>query len=248
MASVSTYSRLAADPDNASEWQLTQLRSQQTAPSGDKSGIIFSHGASLTTVSTDPGFAAQAQQCPVWPSVGGAGSPAISRNFAGNHWGSDTGITRMDQAYTWHQTQGAKSGPVAIIGFSMGGLLALNYASRNPTHVTCCLLICPVLSLIAVHDGNIGGYQATIETAYGGSVAYAAAANAHDPLTFMANLVTPLRIYYSTNDSFCTPAYVASITGGSSGHVESASMGAAGHTMTPVPGSEALTFIQTYTP
>lgn len=149
----------------------------------------------------------------------------------------------MDQAYAWHQAHGAKAGKVVLLAFSMGGLLALNYAQRNPAKVACCVLMCPVLSLKTVHDGNQGGYQSDIETAYGGSVAYAAAVNAHDPLTFAASLTTPVKVYYSTDDFFCTPAYVTTLTSSSGGSLASLSMGASGHSMTNVPPDDALAFI-----
>lgn len=131
-------------------------------------------------------------------------------------WGGPPAQTAIANAVTRALALfgGAK---VGILGYSMGGLGALNYVKRNPANVAGTYLIDPVTDLEWVHKtaGYVPGYDTApaaavnagwpgeAETAYGTNAAgWAAAAAGWSPQAFAGNLASiPLRIAHATDDT-----------------------------------------------
>jgi alpha-beta hydrolase superfamily lysophospholipase len=115
---------------------------------------------------------------PLLQAIARLGLPVLSADCSGSgHWGNDTAQTdatamlsfiRSSTFLKAHATRKA-----VLMGVSMGGLLALNWARANPTLVAAICLFYPCVNLQAEHDGT-GGATATAagtEAAYGGSLA-----------------------------------------------------------------------------
>ena len=239
MGALACWSTTATDPQNAGEAQAAILpRSRASTADGARPGAVYSHGA------TDK--ARWVAKHPAAWVAAGQGYPVLSRDFSGDHWGNDTAIARMDQAAAYMTgTFGAKVGKLVLVAHSMGGCHLLNWATRNPSQVAAVILSCPVLDLKNMHDANVSGYAASIETAYGGLAGYQAAATAHNPMDFAGTLAAlPIRVYYSTNDPVCTPAQVSSFAGAAGSLCSSYSMSASGHTQEVVPPADVLSWMQ----
>lgn len=151
-------------------------------------------------------------------------------------WGNDTAIAAVDtlvahMGSTWN----TRTTTVAFYGISMGALLALNWALRNPTKISALALLAPVVSLQGIHDRDPAGATASIETAYTDGAGYLAALPTHDPST-AANLVAlralapRTRLWYSTDDTTVVPAEVLAYAAATGCALDS--MGAVGHAST----------------
>ena len=128
----------------------------------------------------------------------------MAADLGGNTFGNDTGITRVGQAIDRLVALGA-SEPAILVGASMGGAVALNFAVRHPERVAAVAGIIPALTL-SVPPGNPA--EAAIDAAY--PPAYDPGNPAHldhDPLAFAGDLPAdmPIGIWYSTTDPLCLP-------------------------------------------
>lgn len=151
-------------------------------------------------------------------------------------WGNDASIAAVGSLITYMGANyGTKTDRVALYGTSHGGVVALNWAMRNPTKVVAIALTAPVVALQGIHDRNPIGLASLIETAYTDLAGYTAALPTHDPSHInnrdvVRALGPRTRLWYSTDDnviaaSECT-AYAA-FTG-----CTLDSMGAIGHSAT----------------
>lgn len=136
------------------------------------------------------------------------GYPIVSLNTSFT-WGNDTAMTRMDALYGYAMAEFDFPEEVILIGGSQGGTTMTNWAKRNPEKVAAMVGLVPLTHLDAFHDGNVGGFASSIETAYGGLSAYNAAVPTHDPIEFADELVgIPMRSWYSTDDPLIDPDWV----------------------------------------
>lgn len=67
----------------------------------------------------------------------------ITDNFAGNAWGNDAALSRLESVIGSRRQ-------VVLIGESMGGLLMLRYAEKHPEKVSALVGIYPVCSTSAI--------------------------------------------------------------------------------------------------
>lgn len=162
-------------------------------------------------------------------------------------WGNDTAITAVDtlvahMGSTWNTSTTG----VAFYGVSMGALLALNWALRNPTKIVALALVAPVVSLEGIHDRDPSGAAASIETAYTNEAGYLAALATHDPST-AANLVAlkalapRTRLWYSTDDTTVVASEVLAYAAATGCALDS--MGAVGHASTTVAQATAAQWL-----
>lgn len=207
-------------------------------------GVLAFHGATNTAWTLpDDG---------VWygvpAAVANAGFTMLAAGYGGDTWGNDTAIARTLEAQSYLQgVMGGTAGQIALLGGSMGGLNAINYARAYPANVACLALIVPVVDLADMHDNNRGGLAASIETAYGGSSGYAAAVGTKNPAvntSEIAALNIPTRIWYSTSDTVTTTA--SQTTFGAAVGATMTSLGAIGHSMSSIVPSQVSAFIDTY--
>lgn len=159
-------------------------------------GIIALHGRGANGLTWSPGWS------------GGDHVAELANDFiilspdAGGTltWGNNTAMSAIDAAYTYLRgTLGANgSTKIGLMGWSMGGLNALNWLKRNPEKVACTWLWSPMTNLGAA---QAGAYTAEINTAYSGN--YATNSVGHDPIVDAADYQGLGRIHlcHATNDS-----------------------------------------------
>ena len=95
-------------------------------------------------------------------------------------WGNSSTKTAINQIRTMLQSRYGVTGKVGLLGISMGGLAALNYAKALPSNVSFCALLAPGVNLNDLRfynsstDSNDGSTQGSfyneIDQAYGGYV------------------------------------------------------------------------------
>ncbi|HEV2928871.1 MAG TPA: alpha/beta fold hydrolase [Propionibacteriaceae bacterium] len=137
-------------------------------------------------------------------AIAALGHPVLSADLGGGStWSSDTAIARASTLVTWAGTvYGTRVDKVVIAGESMGSLLAMNWAWRDPQRVAALWVRAPLTALDAFHD-RPNGFAGAIESAYGGLAAYNAALPTHDPLlnrAALSMLGSRTRIDFTTDD------------------------------------------------
>jgi alpha-beta hydrolase superfamily lysophospholipase len=214
-------------------------------PDGTKRLVVWCHSAGATAGSEhlEPWLAAN-NTLPIFDLLG---LPIISAKYGGQVWGNDTAQTRVGDAIAY-MTGGefnAKTDKVLLLGVSMGGMLALNWARANPSKVAAIILFYPAVNLQWIHDN---GGAATTEAAYGGSLAsFNAAVAAHDPLQHTAEYAgVPIQMWYSDADTVVgtanQQAFLAAVSG-----IESHLLPGAGHAdMTAINPSSVAGFAANY--
>jgi dienelactone hydrolase len=180
------------------EGSLFMYRRNQ--PAGEGPGIICLHGRGGTCLQyvahTARDFA------PGW------GAYLLARegyrvlaidDMGGAAWGNQTSTDRINDAIAYLQsTGGAKAGKVGIMGWSMGGIAALNWLDQNPVKHACSWLWCPATDLDYFH--NNATYTAEIDAAY---PTYATSSVGQSPAATPANYrnVGPIKIVHASDDT-----------------------------------------------
>lgn len=166
-------------------------------------GIVWVHGSGETAVLAHQNWAqhlyALAKHATV--HVGDLGFQT---------WGSDLAVTRIGQAITQLRTMGV-TGKVALVGMSMGGCNALNYAVRHPEDVSCVAALIPLTDLAMIRANTspaIVARYAEIDAIYGAPPA--ADYTGHSPVGFAGSISAglPIHIWSSSDDPLVTPAMV----------------------------------------
>lgn len=162
-----------------SETMLFMRRKGQ--PVGMGPGIVCNHGHGATSLqylqyhdkTFAPGYFA-------W-MLAREGYRVMAIDDAGiTTWGDQASTDRINDAITWLQDPakgGAAAGKVGMMGWSMGGLAALNWLDRNPAKHGCSWLWCPATDVDFFHNGSYvapypmgtvtpGQYAAEIDAAY----------------------------------------------------------------------------------
>lgn len=176
-------------------------------------GVILAHGggAPATAMSfQDPINSPQQFQLP--HTLSRAGYRVSAPDLAGLSFGNDTAVGAVDATVTFLLSLGCTA--VVGVGISMGHNTLANYARAHPTKLLRLAGIAPLCDLDAIRNGNIGGYRASIDAAWG--VTYPAALPARaNPTNNVATIVSgglTERLYYSTADTTITPGTVSAYT------------------------------------
>lgn len=175
-------------------------------PASPKYGIMYTHGAGGTA----DALIEYAKATHRTRMAADAGFTAVSSDWGGPQtWGNQVAMNALTAGYNFLQTQpGVKPGKVIIAGGSMGGLNALNWASRNPTKVACVSIYIPVIDMAGIHDNNLSGYASYVDAAHGGNWDTATMAYTWNPL-HQAEIGKyaglPIRLHYGTTDPLCLP-------------------------------------------
>lgn len=134
-------------------------------------GVIACHGHGASAVVFQPGTFVSAHV----EALARARHSVLSVDAAGpTAWANDTAMAALDDAYTYLRGLGAPV-KVGLIGWSMGGLTALNWLKRNPAKVDRVTLWAPAVNLAYHYPLD----TAEINAAYGGVTAAQFAG--HDP-------------------------------------------------------------------
>jgi predicted alpha/beta hydrolase family esterase len=174
--------------------------------------------------------------------VDGSGLIAVSADLGVNlnNWGAPDADDAIDAAWARMVSRyGVASDKVMLVGISMGGLTALNYAVNNPTKVSAVLALVPAVSLQHHHDDPVTlggsvpdddgtGWDHEIDVAYGGHSAYLEALSTRSPYHHMTFPDIPLLCYVSDNDTQAPPDLVEEYVTAVGGRVRS--LGAVAHT------------------
>jgi predicted esterase len=178
-------------------------------PSVLKPGVLNLHGASGDAW-TVIGWLNDSK--PGTPNyVARNGQTGISADAGGPQtWGNQAAIDGAQRSYTRLQImRGVKPGKVFLIGASMGGLTALNWAAANPDKIAGIVLIIPVINLNDIKVNNRGGYASLVNAAYGGNYDQATQGATKNPQTMAAAgkySGIPILLYYGLTDTTCVPA------------------------------------------
>lgn len=119
-------------------------------PNGQVPAIILCGG---TDDAWQLGFS-QNHVLPIARAVTDAGFALGWSDFGVNQYGNQNAQNRIGALRTYLQSSavGARAGKVALGGFSMGGLNALNYAGNYPTNVMSFTGWCPLVDMQAAVD------------------------------------------------------------------------------------------------
>lgn len=183
--------------------------------------LVWCHGNYGTAAGDYSGYHAELRQLSQRHTV-------IAADLGYNTFGNDTGITRVGQALDYLAATWGATGPAVLVGASMGGQVALNFAVRYRERVAAVAGIIPALSLTA-QPGNPAADE--IDLAF--PPAYDAGNPthlAHDATHFAPDLPDdmPVHLWTSSNDPICIPAFTAAFLAArpQTGHTD---IGAHGH-------------------
>ncbi len=128
----------------------------------------------------------------------------IGADLGGNTFGNDLSIQRVEEALDYLTTKGA-FGPAVLVGASMGGLVAMNWAVRNLDRVAAVAGIVPALNLDAPPGHPAEPFvDAAYPPAYDtGNPEH----TSHDPVLFADDFPPdiPIGLWYSNNDTTVPP-------------------------------------------
>lgn len=199
-----TASQYVVGGYQASEGHITH-KGRTALWDGSERLIIVCHGRTPSAVS--------GRACLQWTQQAAGGPPHLlalaERGYAvmcidagGNlTWGNQASETAVDAALTWardpsrgfaHPTKKA-----LLVGYSMGGAVATNYANNHPNNVVGLLLESPGVDIGYFHAN---GYASEIDSAY--PTGY----TGRDPMTFASNLTMSVLTYAVADDTTVPPA------------------------------------------
>jgi len=133
----------------------------------------------------------------------------------GTAWSNSAAMDRATDGYNWLTgTAGAKTGKIGLMGWSMGGMTALNWAKRNPTLVAGVLLWAPATDLDYFHSTsgytpaygsalpNNAGWTSEIDASYGSPYATTSTGyRIRDEYSSWAGLGIPIRVIHASDDT-----------------------------------------------
>lgn len=154
----------------------------------------------------------------------------IVTDLGGDQWANDTHISRIAAAKTYAAGTWFSSGPITLVGSSMGAAGCWAYAKANPEQVRCIAGIIPVSDIEDMRANNRGGLAASINAAYGGAYSQATHGALHNPVTIAPTLTTdiPVKLWYSNADVTVVPSTVLAI-GAARPSTTLVDVGAGGH-------------------
>lgn len=208
-------------------------------------GVLFCHGAGDTALQA---FAKVLQRETMTALARHATVLVADLGFAS--FGNATAITRVGQAITYLRSTWGQSGPVVMVGISMGAITALAYTLAHPTEVKACALVIPGLDIADLHTHNVLGVPALIDAAYPPAYSDATDGPTHSPIHFAGSLPAnlPIHLWTSSDDNLAVPstadAFVAARP-----QTARTDLGALGHTDTAISAARpAVTdFVEQYT-
>lgn len=173
-----------------------------SAWAGRKPPLIYCHGSGATTQTAASGSAANAGE---WALLTALAQHylVIVADLGLQAWGNDTHVARIAEAKAYLAALGA-TGPVTLVGGSMGNLGALGYARAHPESVSKVACIIPALDLASLYPMA----SADIDAAYGGAYSNAVHGPTHSPVQYAASLDAdlPIHLFTTSNDPVCLPS------------------------------------------
>lgn len=191
-------------------------------PAGGWKPIIYMHGFSNLNIYTQQMFngAAGNNTSNLIIALVNAGYAVIGADLGvfnagnttdANGWGNANSQTRTSNILTYARAQVSsirQSGKAALLGVSMGSVLALNYTLNNPATVACSVHILPCCDLTSIYQQNLQGLQSSVGNALGVVFPAALPGTADPVLNQSKGPFTPVRFYYASDDPICLPSSV----------------------------------------
>ena len=211
-----TLTTFALDTVTAGEGAMV---TRPLIPGDPKPGVLWVHGAAFDSrypVSPYGRFSSLTDR------ITELGLTGLACDLGGMQWGNATAMSRLTAAYNYLQTRpGVKPGKVFLIGNSMGGLTALNWAAANPDKVAGIVTIIPVINLtdIVTNHRSLGGtdYAPLVNAGYAGGWSEAAYGATYNPRTIAATTpklrLIPMQVWYGLSDTLCVPAETEAFAG-----------------------------------
>lgn len=137
--------------------------------------------------------------------------PAVAGDNGGPQtWGNAASITALNSVLTKARlSANVHDTEYALIGNSMGGIVALNYAAQATVKPKAMVMVIPVINLADIKVNNREGYGQLINDAYG-NYDELSMGNTYNPYTMraMAKLKNiPMLIFYGLADTVCIAEY-----------------------------------------
>ena len=176
--------------------------------------LVFVHGAGALT---DAHFEDFPLTVKLWFELAKYFTVIVT-DMGGSLWGSFAHQGYIERARLYLNNTMGCSGPVTLVGVSMGGGAIMAYARNGAyaSNVRAVAGIVPLTSLNSLKNLN-PAFQVSIDAAYSGAGGYTDATSGanHSPVIFgnHANWAnTPTKLFYSSNDTTTTPADQAILT------------------------------------
>lgn len=142
-----------------------------------------------------------------------ANYPVVVGNQGGDNWNNDDGRTGVGGCATAIRAASsparASSGPVVLVGTSMGFTVAAGWAKSNLSDVAAIVGILPLVDLDDLWNRDWNSSRAAINTAYGGLYVPATMGAERNPMLSAGTLNVPIRLYYAADDPGVLPATIA---------------------------------------
>lgn len=174
-------------------------------------GVILLHGYNATASVFNSYYGPTNDMV---PQLVRHGMTALAIDAGGSqNWGNAAAKSAITAAKSFlHSDLGVPTGPVVLVGVSMGATVALNYAREFPSNVAGLALLypaCDLEDLIAATPS----LETSINSTFGTTNAterepFNPAANPSDLLDVNGQLLLPVRLWYSANDPTCRPGQV----------------------------------------
>lgn len=156
--------------------------------------VLVCHGR---TPSSTYGCLQWAQMADFWPMLlADNGYTVLAIDSGGNlTWGNDTSITAAVNAVAWARGAGVchPTKKVAVVGYSMGGLEAFNYATGHTSDVAGVVGFAPATDIDYFHPDSTYGPE--IDTAYPSGY------TGHSPIGYASSFTLPVRLYHAVDDA-----------------------------------------------
>lgn len=187
------------------------IHHKRTPLNGSAPAILCCHSHNNTLDQYTPGLPTEAD--PGWHAwmLAQAGYLVLAVEAAGQTaWSDQASMDRLTDAYNYVIAQGAKAGKVGVMGYSMGGLTALNWIKRNVAKVACAWLWAPVTDLDWARTQNTWGTEITADYPAG-----SAGFNVHDEPQSWRGIGVPIVAAHADDDttvpSSQTDAFIAAV-------------------------------------
>lgn len=172
---------------------------------------IYHHGATATAsfvVSNPP-------ERRLLDALVRAGYLVLVSDFGGDQWGNASDHKHIDNLIALGRAHGGRSGPVALLGTSMGGGSILSYAGTHPARVACVTGFVPVIDLADLAES----YPTAVNPAFPPAYSDTRHGLRRSPLVMSRTPRTgekgtsmfsgvPLSIWYGLADGVCKPEAV----------------------------------------
>lgn len=185
---------------------ISIIRAKTTPLNGTKRAVICCHGRGGDFQAFIPNRFSNNQPWALGEqarTLADNGYIVVSINAGGTvPWSNQTAMDAITATYNW-LVAGRAVAKVGIMGWSMGGLTALNWTKRNQDKVARCVTWAAAVDLVTMHNDATFGPE--IETAYGGAATWNANSLPFDPLRDFASyapgaLTAPISMFHSADD------------------------------------------------